>query len=80
LVVIHKHRGIKEFQNSLNKASNRLVFAIIIAALSIGSSLLVMADMPPKIKGIPILGAIGFTLSAVLGFIIVISILRNNKF
>ena len=80
LVVIHKHKGIKEFQNSLNKASNRLVFSIIIAALSIGSSLLVMADMPPKIKGIPLLGAIGFTLSAVLGFIIVISILRNNKF
>ncbi len=79
LVVIHEVKGLEGLQNSLDKASNRLVFAIIIAALSIGSALLVIADMPPKVKGIPLLGAIGFTLSAVLGFIVVISIFRSNK-
>ena len=57
-----------------------MVFAVIIAALSIGSSLLVMAKMPPLINGIPLLGAIGFVLSALLGFYIVISIFRNDQF
>ncbi|SDH31200.1 Phosphotransferase enzyme family protein [Winogradskyella thalassocola] len=79
LTIIHDIKGLEELRHSLNKASNRLVVAIIIAALSIGSALLVIADMPPKVKGIPLLGAIGFTLSAILGFIVVISIFRNNK-
>lgn len=62
----------------MRKTINRLVYAVIIAALSIGSALLVMADMPPKINGIPLLGAIGFTLSAILGIFIIISIYRNK--
>ncbi len=80
LVVIHEHKGLKEFQATSNKAINRLVFAVIIAALSIGSSILVLAEMPPLIKGVPLLGAIGFLLSAILGFFVVISIFRNKQF
>ncbi|SHJ07596.1 ABC1 kinase family protein [Pseudozobellia thermophila] len=80
LVVVHEHKGLKEFHNATSKSVNRLVFAVIIAALSIGSSILVMAQMPPLINGIPLLGAIGFVLSAILGFYIVISIFRNDQF
>lgn len=80
LVVVHEHKGLKEFQTATGKAVNRLVFAVIIAALSIGSSLLVMAKMPPLVNGVPLLGAIGFMLSAILGFYIVISIFRNDQF
>ena len=79
LVIVHEHKGLNEFKDTLKTAINRLVFAVIIAALSIGSSLLVMADMPPKINGIPVLGALGFLLSAIFGFGIVISIFRNRK-
>ncbi|WP_282050480.1 ABC1 kinase family protein [Maribacter aquivivus] len=80
LEIVHEHKGLKEFQTATSKAVNRLVFAVIIAALSIGSSLLVMAKMPPLINGIPLLGAIGFVLSAILGFYIIISIFRNDQF
>jgi len=80
LVVVHEIKGLKEFQTATSKSVNRLVFAVIIAALSIGSSILVMAKMPPLVNGIPLLGAIGFILSAILGFYIVISIFRNNQF
>ncbi|TDT40470.1 ubiquinone biosynthesis protein [Maribacter spongiicola] len=80
LEIIHEHKGLKEFQTATSKAVNRLVFAVIIATLSIGSSLLVMAKMPPLINGIPLLGAIGFVLSAILGFYIIISIFRNDQF
>lgn len=79
LLVKHEHKGLTEFQNAITKASNRLVFAIIIAALSIGSALLVIADMPPKIKGIPVLGAIGFGLSAIMGFMVIFSIFKNKQ-
>ncbi len=80
LTVIHEHKGLKEMQIAFSKAANRLVFAVIIAALSIGSSILVIAEMPPLINGVPVLGAIGFVLSAILGFLVVISIFRNNQF
>ena len=76
--MVHEHKGLNKFGGSMRKTINRLVYAVIIAALSIGSALLVMADMPPKINGIPLLGAIGFTLSAILGIFIIISIYRNK--
>jgi len=79
LVVVHEHKGLKELQTALSKAANRLVLAIIIAALSIGSSILVIAKMPPLVNDVPLLGAIGFVLSAILGFLVVISIFRNNQ-
>lgn len=79
LVIVHEHKGLNELRKSLKAAFNRLVYAIIIAALSIGSALLVMADMPPKINGIPLLGAIGFILSGIIGLIILASIYRNKK-
>jgi len=80
LVIVHEHKGLQELQMAFSKAANRLVFAIIIAALSIGSSILVIAEMPPLINGVPLLGAIGFGLSAILGFLVVISIFRKNQF
>ncbi|WP_178985571.1 ABC1 kinase family protein [Winogradskyella helgolandensis] len=80
LVIVHEHRGLESFKNTTSKAVNRLVFAVIIAALSIGSSILVIAKMPPLINGVPLLGAIGFLLSAVLGFYIIFSIFKNDHF
>jgi ubiquinone biosynthesis protein len=80
LVVVHEHKGLNDLQKALSRAANRLVFAVIIAALSIGSSILVIAKMPPLVNGVPLLGAIGFVLSAILGFLVVISIFRNNQF
>jgi len=80
LVVVHEHKGLKELQMASSKAANRLVLAIIIAALSIGSPILIIAKMPPLVNGVPLLGAVGFVLSAILGFLVVISIFRNNRF
>ncbi|KGL64278.1 ABC1 kinase family protein [Polaribacter sp. Hel1_85] len=78
LVVIHEHKGLREFQTATTKVANRLVFAIIIAALSIGSSILVIAKMPPLINGVPLLGAMGFIISAILGLTIIFSVFRKK--
>ena len=61
----HKHEviGFKELQKTLD----RLVTAIIIAALLIASSILVLSNVPPKINGIPALGFLGYVISAILG-------------
>lgn len=79
LTVNHKIAEIEPFRLTLRNAMNRLVYAIIIAALLIGSSILVVADMPPKTGNIPLLGAIGFTLSGLFGLFIIFSIWKKEK-
>ncbi|AOW20680.1 ABC1 kinase family protein [Urechidicola croceus] len=80
LILKHEIKDIDAFQKTINKTGNRLVLAIIIAALSIGSSILVIADMPPKIYEIPALGFIGFSISGILGLFIIYSIIRNKNY
>ncbi len=77
--ITHKVEGLDEMRVTLQNLGNRLVYAIIIAAMSIGSSLLVMAKMPPLIFGIPLLGVFGFIISAVLGLTIIISIYKKDR-
>ncbi|NJB72146.1 ubiquinone biosynthesis protein [Saonia flava] len=80
LKVVHDINGLDAFRTTLNIASNRVVLAIILAALSIGSALLVIADMPPRIYGVPALGLIGFIISGILGLIVIYSIIRKKIF
>ena len=61
-------------------ASNRLTLAIILAAIIIGSSLIIQTQMPPLLMGYPALGLLGFLISAVLGMGLVIAILRSGGF
>lgn len=75
LKISHEIKGLP----AIKKAMDRLVLALIISALSIGSAILVLANMPPKIFGVPLLGLIGFTVSFLIGFWIVISMLRRKE-
>ena len=74
-----KHRGLDSLTRKLDQASNRVAYAIVLAALIIGSSLLVLADIPPHWHEMPIIGIIGFVGAAVMGFWLLLSILRHGK-
>ena len=54
-------------------------FSIIIAALIIGSALIVISEMPPLIYGISLIGLIGFLAAAVMGIWLLIAILRKGR-
>lgn len=69
-------RLLREFDT----ASNRLTLAIILAASIIGSSLIMQTKMPPLLMGYPVLGMLGFVISGLLGFGLVIGILRSGGF
>ena len=43
-----EHRGLKALGASLDRVSNRISFAIVLAALIVGSSLIVLSDIPPR--------------------------------
>lgn len=71
----HKHElsGLSD----LRKTFERLITAMILSSLFIGSSILVLADMPPKVYGIPLLGFIGFVLAGFLGLYMILK--RKQK-
>ena len=72
----------KEIEDSigeLNKMVNRLVFGMIVAGLVVSSSIVLNANIGPKVYGISIIGITGYLGAAVAGFWLLISILRSGK-
>ncbi len=74
-----EHRGFESLVEELDIVSNRLSFSMIIAALIVGSSLILNARLPPIVFGVSLLGIIGFLLAGFFGLGLVISILRTWK-
>ncbi len=74
-----EHEGLEPMMFSLDKITNRIVFAIVLAALIIGSSLIVLSGVPPKWYNIPIIGLSGFVIAGIMGFWLLWSILHHGK-
>lgn len=74
-----EHRGLESLYEHLEQVANRLAFAIVLAAQIIGSALIVLADLPPKWNGIPVIGLAGFLVAGVMGFWLLVSMLRHGK-
>lgn len=74
-----EHRGLRLMEQSLDRVSNRVSFAIVLAAQLIGSALIVLSDIPPHWNGIPVIGLAGFLVAGIMGFWLLISIIRHGK-
>ncbi|MFV0332086.1 MAG: ABC1 kinase family protein [Dysgonomonas sp.] len=74
LKVTHSINGLSDIRNTIN----RLVIAIIISASAIGSSILILAKMPPLLWNVSVLGFLGFVFSMVMTIILILIILRNK--
>ncbi|MBN1465972.1 ubiquinone biosynthesis protein UbiB [candidate division KSB1 bacterium] len=79
LNIMFEHQGLDHFILELEKASNRLSFSLVIAALIIGSSLIFQVDKGPQLFGFPVFGMLGYLLAALLGLWLVIAIIRSGK-
>jgi len=73
------HRNLEQFVREMDRASNRLGFAIVIAALIVGSSLIVQGGGGVLLFGLPALGLIGFVTAGILGLWLAIGILRSGR-
>ena len=74
-----EHRGLERLINDLDKSTNRISFSMVIAALIIGSSLVMQIDKGPMLFGFPILGLLGYSVAGFLGFGLAIAILRSGR-
>lgn len=72
--------GLEDLRQTVDRSSYRLSFAIVLASLVIGSSVVIHADIPPKWNGLPILGLIGFLGAAIVGFWLLYDFLKKRRF
>ena len=74
-----RHERLEELERHLDRASNRLSFSLIIAAIVIASSIVMTAHAGPHYEGVPLLGMLGYGIAAFLGLWWAIAILRSGK-
>jgi ubiquinone biosynthesis protein len=73
------HRNLDFLVREMDRSSNRLSFAVVIAAIVIGSSIMVHAATGPVAFGFPLLGLGGFVTAGILGIGLAIGILRSGR-
>ena len=81
LQIVFRHENLDRFITELDRSSNRLAFAVVVAAIILSSSVLMQAKLWPLIPGtdIPLLGLLGYLLAGLLGVWLVIAVLRSGR-
>jgi ubiquinone biosynthesis protein len=71
---------LENLLDTLENIANRLTFAMIIAAMIVGSSMIITTGVRPHIFGYPAIGVIGYVISAVIGFWLLVNIIRTRNY
>jgi ubiquinone biosynthesis protein len=76
-----QHENLDRLTTELDRSSNRLAFSIVIAAVIVGSSMLVGTEGQVPILGLSLraLGILGFLIAALLGLGLVWAIFRSGR-
>ncbi len=74
-----QHKGLDKLIQEIDRSSNQLSFSMIIAALIMGSSMILSQPVGPFLFGYPAVGIIGYLFASFLGLILIISILRSGR-
>ncbi len=72
------HQNLEHLVAEMDRSSNRIAFALIIAAIVIGSSI-VMEVGGATVYGVSILGLVGFFTAGILGVGLAIAIVRSGR-
>ncbi len=68
LKIEFEHMGLEPLLRTLERISDHIAYSIVLASLIIGSSLIVLSKIPPHYKNVPVIGIIGFVISGLIGF------------
>lgn len=74
-----EHIGLEPLRHTLDRVSSRIASAIVLASLIVGSSLIVMAKIPPLWHDIPLIGLGGYLMSAIMGLMLLRSIYKDRN-
>ena len=74
-----EHRGLDKFTADFDRSINRLSTSMILAAMIIGSSIIMQTDKGPKVMGFPALAFMGYTVAGFVGLWLVYAIIRSGR-
>lgn len=74
-----RHERLEGLELALQRATNRLGFSLIIAALVIGSAIVLTVHAGPHFEDFPLLGVAGFGVAAALGLVWALLALRSGR-
>ena len=73
------HVNLPEFIKDMDKASNRIAFAMVVSSIILSSAIMHAAGVEPKIFGFSFFGLISFGFAFLLGVWLIISIIRSGR-
>jgi len=73
-----KHEGLVPLTRAVQEGASRVTVGLIVAALILGSSMIITTGVEPKVFGLPVLGVVGYLISGIIGLWLVWSILRSR--
>jgi ubiquinone biosynthesis protein len=79
ITLTFQHKGLERLILEIDRASNRVSFALIIAAIIVGSSLIMRLETKYTLFGYSLIGILGYIFAGMLGIWLVIAILRSGK-
>ena len=74
-----RHTGYEQAVSELDRAANRIAVSLILAAIFVGSSLLISSGRSPTVFGWISLGGLGYVVAGLLGTWAVWGILRSGR-
>lgn len=74
-----EHRGLDKFTTEFDRSINRLSTSMILAAIIIGSSIIMQTDKGPKALGFPVLSFLGYSVAGIVGLWLVYAIIRSGR-
>jgi ubiquinone biosynthesis protein len=77
-----RHRNLERLINELDRSSNRLAFSIVIAAIIIGSSVVIRSEPELMVFGLvrlQFLGIFGYVVAGILGMGLIWAIFRSGR-
>lgn len=74
-----EHRGLDKFTADFDRSINRLSTSMILAAVIIGSSIVMQTDKGPKLMGFPVLAFMGYSVAGFVGLWLVYAIIRSGR-
>ena len=74
-----EHRGLDKFTAEFDRSINRLSTSMILAAIIIGSSIIMQTDKGPLIMEFPAFAFLGYTIAGMIGMWWVIAIIRSGR-
>lgn len=75
-----EHKGLQSLNKNFEISVNRLSYTLIIVSLIVASSIITVADVPPKLYNVPVIGVVGLAISVIMALRLFWSIAKHGRF